>query len=158
MDPALASMITDTPAGVRSDVARRKETAFLRLGIVYACFAALVFVVLWVQTHPGPLQPATAHLMSCETDRRSKSAPILKMQLDVPPRDLRFELHGEDVAALGEACRQHAYVNVVYRQESADRPAWPRPSRTWAVARSSARKWSPGASGRTWWSARRSEA
>jgi hypothetical protein len=28
------------------------------------------------------------------------------------------------IAGLREACRRHAYVNVVYRQERADRPAW----------------------------------
>lgn len=124
VDPALALMISDTPAEIRSYTARRSETTSLSLGVLYACFAALVFFTAWGQAHPAPLEAATAHLMSCEIMRRPKNTPVLKMELDVAPRDLRFELHSDDVAALREACRRHAYVNVVYRQETADRPAW----------------------------------
>ncbi len=124
VDPALTPILTGTSAGIWASIARRNETVHSGLGVLIACFAVLVFFTVAVQAHPAPLDATTAHLMSCETVGRSKNTPVLKMELDAPPRDLRFELHSEDFAGLWEACRRHAYVNVVYRQERADRPAW----------------------------------
>lgn len=126
IDPLLAPMLTDTPTAARESMAQRTPSVQRALAILFGVIAALLLSLVSISAGPARLDATTGRLVSCKPVRRDRSSPVLMMKLDASPLDLRFELHGEDVADLREACRSHAHVNVVYRQVRAGGPAWVR--------------------------------